>query len=160
MRQNPAHAVPSPPIHRRAFTLIELLVVLAIVALLLTIAAPRYIQHVERARETALRSSLKVMRDAIDKFQGDQGRWPQNLDELVARSYLKAIPVDPITEKRDTWMALSESDLLAMAANSPGAPTNSAVASANVPVQSGAGMADIRSGASGNGTDGTPYQQW
>lgn len=143
-----------------AFTLIELLVVLAILALLLTIAAPRYIQHIERAREAALHSSLKVMREAIDKFEGDQGRLPQNLDELVLRNYLKAIPVDPITEKRDTWVALSESDLLAMAANSPSSSAVSAVASVNSPVQNQPGMADVRSGAPGNGSDGTPYQQW
>jgi len=148
------------PRRLRGFTLIELLVVLAILALLLTIAAPRYIQHIERAREAALRSSLKVMREAIDKFQGDQGRYPQNLDELVMRNYLKAIPVDPITEKRDTWLALSETDLLAMLANSPSSPVNSALAAANAPVQNAPGMADVRSGAPGNGIDGTPYQQW
>jgi len=144
----------------RAFTLIELLVVLAILALLLTIAAPHYIQHVERAREVALRSSLKVMREAIDKFQGDQGRLPQNLDELVMRSYLKAIPVDPITEKRDTWLALSESDALAMGPNSLSSPATSTVAAANTAVQNAPGIADVRSGAPGNGIDGTPYQQW
>ena len=144
----------------RAFTLIELLVVLAILALLLTIAAPRYIQHVERARETALRSSLKVMREAIDKFQGDQGRLPQNLDELVLRNYLKSIPTDPITEKRDTWLALDESDVLAMTPNAPSSPAASALAAANTPMQSVPGMADVRSGAPGNGSDGTPYQQW
>ena len=144
----------------RAFTLIELLVVLAILALLLTIAAPRYIHHVERARETALRSSLKVMREAIDKFQGDQGRLPQNLDELVLRNYLKSIPMDPMTEKRDTWLALSESDVLAMAPNAPSTPAAPALAAANTPVQSVPGMADVRSGAPGNGSDGSPYQQW
>lgn len=148
------------PSSLRGFTLIELLVVLAILALLLTIAAPRYIQHVERAREAALRSSLKVMREAIDKFQGDQGRFPQNLDELVMRNYLKAIPLDPITEKRDTWLALSESDLLAMAANAPSSSATSALAATDTPAQDAPGMADVRSGAPGNGADGTPYQQW
>ena len=150
----------SAPRRLRGFTLIELLVVLAILALLMTIAAPRYIQHVERARETALRSSLKVMREAIDKFQGDQGRFPQNLDELVTRNYLKSIPVDPITEKRDAWLALSESDLAATATNSPASAATSALAAANAPVQNAPGMADVRSGAPGNGIDGTPYQQW
>ncbi|HXY22409.1 MAG TPA: prepilin-type N-terminal cleavage/methylation domain-containing protein [Burkholderiaceae bacterium] len=151
---------PIEPWRLHAFTLIELLVVLAILALLLTIAAPRYVQHVERARETTLRSSLKVMREAIDKFQGDQGRLPQNLDELVLRNYLKSIPMDPITEKRDTWQALSESDVLAMVPNAPSSPAVSALAAANTPVQNVPGMADIRSGAPGNGSDGTPYQQW
>jgi len=142
------------PENRSGFTLIELLVVLAILALLLTIATPRYIQHVERARETTLRSSLKVMRDAIDKFDSDQGHLPQNLDELVNRNYLKAIPLDPITDRKDTWISLSPGELLAA---SP-AP---ALGSASTPgVGTGSGMADVRSGAPGNGTDGTPFKEW
>jgi prepilin-type N-terminal cleavage/methylation domain-containing protein len=140
----------------RAFTLIELLVVLAILALLLTIATPRYIHHVERAREATLHYSLKVMREAIDKFAGDQGRLPVDLDELVARNYLKAIPVDPITDKRDTWLVLSESDLLA-SAPANGASTSNKLAP---PAPLDPGLADVRSGAPGTGEDGTPFQQW
>ena len=145
-----------------AFTLIELLVVLAIVALLLTIATPRYIQHVERAREATLRSSLKTMRDSIDKFQGDQGRYPASLDELVSRSYLKAIPLDPITGKRDTWIALTEQEAFDDAGREGGssgtaAPPASTGDASRRPV---AGMADVRSGAPGNGQDGTPFHDW
>lgn len=156
---------------RRGFTLVELLVVLAIIAVLLTIATPRYIQHVERARETALRSSLRVMRDAIDKFVGDQGRYPASLEDLVARSYLKSVPIDPITEKTDTWIPVTPAESLAAAAAAGlarGAPNgSSAGASANGAKESSTGensldtgMADIHSGAEGNGLDGTPYKEW
>lgn len=140
----------------RGFTLIELLVVLAILALLLTIATPRYIHHVERAREATLRSSLKVMREAIDKFAGDQGRLPASLDELVARNYLKAVPIDPITERRDTWIALTgtELDAAAPAATSLPPPDRAAAARPEP------GLADVRSGAPGTGQDGSPYQDW
>jgi len=138
----------------RGFTLIELLVVLAILALLLTIATPRYIQHVERARETTLRSDLKVMREAIDKFAGDQGHLPADLDELVARNYLRSIPVDPITDRRDSWIRLSDGELAAL---SPPPLTGSNTAA---PLRASPGMADVRSGAPGNGTDGTPYKDW
>jgi len=141
---------------RGGFTLLELLVVLAILALLLTIATPRYLDHIERAREITLRSSLKVMREAIDKFEGDQGRLPASLDELVARKYLKAIPVDPITDKRDTWVALSLADLLA---TSP-TPDTSITMGPSAAASSTPGMADVRSGAPGNGADGTPFQSW
>jgi general secretion pathway protein G len=136
------------------FTLIELLVVLAILALLLTIATPRYIHHVERAREATLRSSLKVMRESIDKFYGDQGRWPLGLDELVARNYLKSLPVDPITEKSDTWIVLSEAELAAA-----GAPATAPAGAERAP-RAQTGVADVRSGAGGNGEDGRPYQEW
>lgn len=155
---------PNPLRARRcAFTLIELLVVLAILALLLTIATPRYIHHVERARQATLRSSLKVMREAIDKFAGDQGRLPLGLDELVARNYLKAIPIDPVTQKRDTWIALTETELLAQPPPA-GTPTSTylppASSSESVPPRPDPGMADVRSGAPGNGEDGTPFQDW
>jgi len=141
---------------RRGFTLIELLVVLAILALLLTIAAPRYIQHVERAREATLRSSLKVMREAIDKFDGDQGRFPASLDELVARSYLKSIPVDPITDRRDSWVVLSEAELPpATTAINAGGGT-----AARPRAPSATGVADVHSGAPGTGDDGTAFKDW
>lgn len=128
---------------KRGFTLIELLVVLAIIALMLTIAAPRYIDRVELARETTLLSSLKVMREAIDKFEGDQGRLPGTLAELVERRYLKEVPVDPLTDRNDTWIEASAAEM--------SLPLDAAAA---------AGLADIRSGAAGDGRNGKPYRDW
>ncbi len=153
----PAPAICLRPCRRgaRGFTLIELLVVLAILALLLTIATPRYIQHVERAREATLRSSLKVMREAIDKFQGDQGRFPASLDELVERSYLKTVPIDPITDKRDTWVVLSEAEVQAANPAMQGAAATNARRATVAP-----GIADVHSGASGKGDDGTAFADW
>ena len=127
----------------RGFTLIELLVVLAILALLLTLATPRYIDHVARARETALRTSLATVRDAIDQFSGEQGHPPASLDELVERRYLRAVPIDPITERRDTWITVTPAELPNAARDAPAT-----------------GLGDLHSGAPGNGLDGTPYRDW
>src|SRR6185312_426091 len=88
---------------RSGFTLVELLVVMAIIAVLLTIATPRYFNSVERSKEAVLRQDLNVMRDAIDKFHGDTGSYPRDLAELVEKRYLRAIPVDPLTESSETW---------------------------------------------------------
>ena len=88
---------------RLGFTLIELMVVLAIVALLLTIAMPRYFQSVDAARESALVQTLKASRDAIDNFYRDKGRYPDSLQELVDAKYLRALPKDPITESSTNW---------------------------------------------------------
>ena len=77
---------------------------MAIVATLLSIAAPRYFEHLDRARDNSLRQSLTVMRDSIDKFAADNGRYPEVLDELVAKRYLRSIPADPITESVATWI--------------------------------------------------------
>ena len=89
---------------QRGFTLIELLVVLAIIATLISIAAPQYFGASDRAKETVLREDLNVMREAIDKFHGDTGKYPESLQALVDRRYLRGSPVDPITERADTCL--------------------------------------------------------
>ena len=90
----------------RGFTLIELLVVLAIVATLLALSLPRYSQSVDVARERVLVENLRTTRDAIDKFYADTKRYPESLDELVERRYLRALPMDPIIESDKTWRIL------------------------------------------------------
>lgn len=90
----------------RGFTLIELLVVLAIVALLLTLAAPRYFQSIDTSKEVVLIENLRIMRETIDKFYGDNGRYPESVDELVDRFYLRSLPYDPVTESTSTWTIL------------------------------------------------------
>ena len=80
---------------RGGFTLIELIVVMAIVALLATLALPRYFHSVDHSKETVLRENLRIVRETIDKFYGDTGRYPDSLEELVERKYLRTLPVDP-----------------------------------------------------------------
>jgi general secretion pathway protein G len=116
------------------FTLIELIVVMAIVAMLVALAAPRYFRSVERSKEAVLRQDLSVMRDAIDKFYGDSGKYPEALDELVTKRYLRKIPPDPVTDRADTWQVVSP------------------------PANSGSGRVyNVRSGAEGVALDGTPF---
>lgn len=122
---------------RRGFTLIELLVVMAIIATLLLIAAPRYLRSVDDAREAALKSSLAQMREAIDRFHADRGVYPQVLPDLVEKRYLRAIPVDPITESTQTWQLSPP----------PGAEDAGAIY-------------DVRSGAPGSSRLGEPYANW
>jgi general secretion pathway protein G len=121
---------------KRGFTLVELMVVMAIVAMLLALALPRYFNHLESSRETILKQDLAVMRDAIDKYHGDTGRYPDSLDTLVSARYLRALPVDPITERADTWQTV--------------APSGD---------EAGA-VYDVRSGAAGTGRDGSAYADW
>jgi general secretion pathway protein G len=118
------------------FTLIELLVVMAVLGLLLSICAPRYAEHVDRARETVLRQDLRGMRDAIDKFYADRMRFPADLQELVTQRYLREVPVDPETDSAETWVGVAP------------------------PGQRGGAVADVHSGAVGNARDGTSYAKW
>ncbi len=133
----------------RGFTLIELLLVLALMGLLLSIVAPRTIDHIERARETTLRATLKEVRHALDQFEADKGRPATNLDELITLRYLRELPLDPITDRRDTWVTVSPAD-----AHPTGAPPASP---ADAPSE---GVADLHSGAEGSARDGTPYASW
>jgi general secretion pathway protein G len=118
------------------FTLIELLAVMAIIALLLTIAVPKYFGSVDRSRDTVLRQDLATIREALDKYYGDTGQYPDQLEDLTLRKYLRNIPKDPITESNTTWIIVP--------------PTNDVKGS----------VYDIKSGAVGNGSDGTAYSDW
>ncbi|UCV03326.1 prepilin-type N-terminal cleavage/methylation domain-containing protein [Dechloromonas denitrificans] len=121
----------------RGFTLIELLVVMAIIAILLSIAAPRYFSHVDKAKDTTLKQNLSVMRDAIDKFHADTNKYPAALEELVAKGYLRRIPVDPITEVNGAWEIVP--------------PVGS---------DGDVGVFDIHSKAPGTGHDGVLYSEY
>jgi general secretion pathway protein G len=118
------------------FTLVELLVVLAIVALLLGIAVPRYFGSLDRSKETVLKENLFQVRESLDKYFSDTGKYPDRIEDLVTRHYLRSAPIDPVTGSTTTWVVVPprEADK--------------------------GGVFDIRSGAAGNGKDGTAYRDW
>jgi general secretion pathway protein G len=118
------------------FTLIELMVVMTVIALLISIAVPRYFHSIDNAKEATLKQSLSVMREAVDKFYGDYERYPNSIQELVTKKYIRAVPVDPITETAESWVIIS-----------PGLDTTGSVY-------------DVKSGAVGNAKDGSAYSEW
>jgi general secretion pathway protein G len=123
------------------FTLIELLIVVAMVGILAAVAVGQYQKNILRAREVVLKENLFVMRSSIQMYFADKGRYPSDLQALVDDHYLARMPVDPITESEDTWITeyaeLSDMD-----------------------ISTEPGIADVRSGASGVGMDGTSYAEW
>lgn len=121
----------------RGFTLIELIVVMTIVATLLTLALPRYFAGVDRANEAVLRENLLIMRNALDQFHADTGKYPSSLDDLVTKKYLRSVPIDPFTETTSTWQLLPP------------------------PADSGTtGVYDVRSGAKGANHAGKPFSDY
>ena len=123
-------------IKKSGFTLVELLVVMAVIALLLSIAVPRYFSSVEKSREAVLRENLSLTRQALDKYYGDNGKYPDNLDQLVSGKYLRSLPLDPVTDSNATWVIVA-----------PEVPEKG-------------GVFDVKSGAAGNARDGTEYKDW
>lgn len=93
----------------RGFTMIELVIVMAMLGLLLSLALPQYMATLERGRQQVLQSNLATMREAIDKYYGDRGRYPDKLEDLVTQRYLRAIPNDPFTES-PTWLVVAPRD--------------------------------------------------
>ena len=126
----------SPVRRRSGFTLIELLVVMAIIAVLLTLAVPRYFGSLDKSKEAVLREDLFQLRDAIGKYYGDKGKYPESLEALATEKYLRKVPVDPITESATTWVVVAPED-----------------------PQKG-GVYDVKSGAQGKSSDGSVYSEW
>jgi type II secretion system protein G len=120
----------------RGFTLIELLVVMAIIGTLLALAVPRYFRTVERARETVLRHDLSILREAIDKYYSDLNQYPDTLQALADKRYVRAVPIDPFTKLADSWVLVPSDD--------PDHP----------------GIHDVHSGADATAADGTPFASW
>lgn len=129
------------------FTLIELLVVMAIIGSLMSLVAPGYLQQQARARETVLKHNLKLLRESLDDYRGDYGKNPETLDDLVKARYLKDIPLDPITGKRDSWVILPLEQPLDENGLTP-------------PQTEDEMQIDIKSAAEGNGLDGSAYASW
>lgn len=121
----------------KGFTLIEVLVVMVIIATLLSLVAPRYFETVERSKESTLKHDLIIMRDAIDKYYSDTGTYPDSMEDMVQRKYLRAVPEDPVTGRTDSWIFSPPVDI-----NIRGA------------------IYDIHSGAEGIASDGSKYADW
>jgi len=125
----------------RGFTLMELLIVMSLIVLLSSIGLMGYRTSVQRGREAVLKEDLFRMRDAIDQFYVDKGKYPVDLSELVGSGYLRAVPVDPMTNSVDSWqMVPAEPD-----PNNPSADI---------------GVYNVKSGSEGQAIDGSNYADW
>jgi general secretion pathway protein G len=123
------------------WTMIELVIVIAIIMILAAMALTQYRNSILYAKEAALKSDLFLMRDAIDQYYADKGKYPESLQSLVTDSYLRAIPRDPFTNSSDTWTTTT-------ADPQPGQ------------LSSQTGIYDVKSGSDLNGSDGTRYADW
>ncbi len=128
------------PRRQSGFTLVELIIVMAIIAILISIAAPMYSVSIVRARESALQQDLHHLRQSIDQYTMDKQRAPQSLDELVSAGYLRSIPIDPFTKNAD-WEVIMEDVMTSIDQTQPG-------------------ITDVRSSSPAISLDGSAYNSW
>lgn len=128
--------------HARGFTLLEVIIVLTIIAIIVSLAIPAYQTVILRAKESVLKQNLHLMRRQIEAFAADRGRYPESLQELVEKGYLREIPLDPITGSRETWETVQEDQPFS------GDP------------EQRPGIKDVKSGAKTVSSEGTPYNEW
>ena len=119
------------------FTLVEILLVLVLIALLASLVAPEVTSTVGRAKESAIKENLTIMRKAIDDYYSDKGKYPERLDILVEEKYLRSIPKEPSTGRTDTWDVKNTQ-------NNDGSQ----------------GIIDVRSSNNAVASDGTSYKDW
>lgn len=127
--------------HDEGFTLLELLFVMVIIGVLAAMAVPAYSHHLRAAKEAVLRQDLHTMREAIDSYTVDKQKAPQTLDDLVTSGYLKVMPTDPMTNRKDSWTG-DRSD------------------SYNSVDETQTGINDVHSGAQAASLDGSLYSTW
>jgi general secretion pathway protein G len=125
----------------KGFTLIELMIVIAIIGILATLAIPTYKYANIRAKEAVLKENLFRLRDTLDQFYADRGRYPETLEELVKEGYLRKIPLDPMTKTNDTWELIYEELAEGEEDKIPG-------------------IFDVHSGSYDTALDGTIYNDW
>ena len=119
----------------RGFTILELMIVVSIAGILVMLAEPSFVGAVVKAREAVLKQDLFTMRDVIDQYKADRGKYPPTLIELKEAGYLKRVPMDPFTKSDASWQEILD--------------------------QADGGVFDVHSGSDlVSPLDGTPYNQW
>lgn len=130
---------------QRGFTLIELIIVIALIGILATLVIPNLKQTPQRAREAVLQTDLHTFRDVIDQFYADRGHYPEELEDLVKKGYLRAIPKDPITNSTESWQLVFSDE---------------AGQEDDITGEDRRGIYDVKSGSGGVGLNGTAYSEW
>ncbi len=125
---------------RSGFTFVEMMVVVTIIVILISMAIPIYNRAIIRSKESVLHNNLFTLRTVIDNYSYDKAKAPQSLQDLVSEGYLRAVPIDPMTNSTD-WKIVMEDASQSVSQQEPG-------------------IWDVHSGSDKTGLDGVPYADW
>lgn len=143
---------------QRGFTLIELMIVVSIIGILAAVAAPNYNRGIIKAKEAVLSEDLYNFRTTIDQFHADHGKYPDSLNELTEKGYMRGLPKDPFTKQSDTWVTIAPP---AESSSSGAGDLGSTAMMGGAGGGSGPGnVYDVKSGSNLVGTNNIPYNEW
>lgn len=138
---------------RKGFTLVELLIVIIIIAVLAAIAIPKFVNSGLRSKEAALKSDLKLVRNAIELFRNDTSYYPKQLADLAATT-APASGYDATATSKSITATDFKGPYLATI------PTDTVSGSAFTYSTTSGSVGAVTSSASGTATDGTSYSTW
>lgn len=150
------------PANNRGFTLIELMIVVSIIGILAALAVPNYQWGIIKTKESVLREDLYNLRSTIDQYYADQGKYPDSLNDLVGKSYLRGIPKDPFT-KTDDWVVVPPSAATASATSgsSPSSVYDTSTIKPGQVLNADQGnVYDVHSNSNLIGSDGVAYKDY
>jgi len=125
---------------RRGFTFVEMMVVVTIIVILISMAIPIYTRAIIRSKESVLHNNLFTIRTVLDNYCYDKAKCPQALQDLVTEGYLRAVPIDPMTNAAD-WKVEMEDATQSVNQQEPG-------------------IWEVHSNSEKTGLDGRPYAEW
>ncbi|MGA2197287.1 MAG: prepilin-type N-terminal cleavage/methylation domain-containing protein [Bryobacteraceae bacterium] len=125
---------------RRGFTFVEMMVVITIIVILISMAIPIYTRAIIRSKESVLHNNLFTIRTVLDNYCYDKAKCPQALQDLVTEGYLRAVPIDPMTNAAD-WKVEMEDATQSVNQQEPG-------------------IWEVHSNSEKTGLDGRPYAEW
>ena len=130
----PRAQCPLPIARIAGYTLVELMLVVSIAGILVTLAEPSFRTTAIKAREVTLKQDLFTLREMLDQYRADRGKYPGTVAELQMAGYIRHVPVDPFTKSSTSWQEILD--------------------------QEQGGVFDVHSGSELVALDGSTYNSW
>jgi general secretion pathway protein G len=95
-------------------------IILCGVVMLFVVGCKPNSTSIRESQEEVLRQDLSTLRSAIDQYTLDKQKAPQSLEDLISSGYMKQLPEEPTTRRRDCWVPVPEDQMTAIDKKHPG----------------------------------------